>query len=210
MKSKFLIIALWFLAIYIAKEYHLLSLDMDDLQEFISLNTKYAMLLFIALWIIRLLFFIPGVTLMFLGGVCFDPVVSFILSMAGIFLSETLVYVFSRMFSSGNMIKDLERKYPELKKLLETYNYKFLALGMICPIAPTDVVCFLSAAVGIKYTTYILTVIVTNIPLLIFSSFIVINFSESLMGTVLVVASFVLVSIISIKMWNTLKHKQST
>ncbi|MGG1048260.1 TVP38/TMEM64 family protein [Bacillus subtilis] len=210
MKSKFLIIALWFLAIYIAKEYHLLSLDMDDLQEFISLNTKYAMLLFIALWIIRLLFFIPGVTLMFLGGVCFDPVVSFILSMAGIFLSETLVYVFSRMFSSGNMMKDLERKYPELKKLLETYNYKFLALGMICPIAPTDVVCFLSAAVGIKYTTYILTVIVTNIPLLIFSSFIVINFSESLMGTVLVVASFVLVSIVSIKMWNTLKHKRST
>ncbi|AIX06222.1 MULTISPECIES: TVP38/TMEM64 family protein [Bacillus] len=210
MKSKFLIIALWFLAIYIAKEYHLLSLDMDDLQEFISLNTKYAMLLFIALWIIRLLFFIPGVTLMFLGGVCFDPVVSFILSMAGIFLSETLVYVFSRMFSSGNMMKDLERKYPELKKLLETYNYKFLALGMICPIAPTDVVCFLSAAVGIKYTTYILTVIVTNIPLLIFSNFIVINFSESLMGTVLVVASFVLVSIVSIKMWNTLKHKRST
>ncbi|MDK1004692.1 TVP38/TMEM64 family protein [Bacillus subtilis] len=210
MKSKFLILALWFLAIYIAKEFHLLSLDMDDLQEFISENTKYAMLLFIALWIIRLLFFIPGVTLMFLGGVCFDPVVSFILSMAGIFLSETLVYVFSRMFSSGNMMKDLERKYPELKKLLETYNYKFLALGMICPIAPTDVVCFLSAAVGIKYTTYILTVIVTNIPLLIFSSFIVINFSESLMGTVLVVASFVLVSIVSIKMWNTLKHKRST
>ncbi|CAI6229563.1 TVP38/TMEM64 family protein [Bacillus subtilis] len=210
MKSKFLILALWFLAIYIAKEFHLLSLDMDDLQEFISENTKYAMLLFIALWIIRLLFFIPGVTLMFLGGVCFDPVVSFILSIAGIFLSETLVYVFSRMFSSGNMMKDLERKYPELKKLLETYNYKFLALGMICPIAPTDVVCFLSAAVGIKYTTYILTVIVTNIPLLIFSSFIVINFSESLMGTVLVVASFVLVSIVSIKMWNTLKHKRST
>ncbi|MDL9996162.1 TVP38/TMEM64 family protein [Bacillus stercoris] len=209
MKNKFLILALWLLVIYILKEYHLLSLDMSDLQEFISANTKYAMLLFIALWIIRLLFFIPGVTLIFLGGVCFDPIVSVILSMAGIFLSETLVYVFSRKFSSGNMMKGLERKHPELKTLLETYNYKFLALGMICPLAPTDVVCFLSATVGIKYTTYILTVIVTNIPLLIFSSFIVINFSESLMGTVLVVASFVLISIISVKMWHTLKHKQS-
>ncbi|MEC1420957.1 VTT domain-containing protein [Bacillus subtilis] len=183
---------------------------MDDLQGFISENTKYAMLLFIALWIIRLLFFIPGVTLMFLGGVCFDSVVSFILSMAGIFLSETLVYVFSRMFSSGNMIKDLERKHPELKKLLETYNYKFLALGMICPIAPTDVVCFLSAAVGLKYRVYILTVVITNIPLLIFSSFIVINFSESLAGTVLVIVSFVLISVVSIKMWNSLKQKQNT
>ncbi|AUS12793.1 hypothetical protein C0W65_12730 [Bacillus subtilis] len=85
MKNKFLILALWLLVIYILKEYHLLSLDMSDLQEFISANTKYAMLLFIALWIIRLLFFIPGVTLMFLGGVCFDPIVSVILSMAGIF-----------------------------------------------------------------------------------------------------------------------------
>lgn len=173
---------------------------MSDLQEFILANTKYAMLLFIALWTIRLLFFIPGVTLMFLGGVCFDPIVSVILSMAGIFLSETLVYVFSRKFSSGKMMKNLERKHPELKTLLETYNYKFLALGMICPLAPTDVVCFLSATVGIKYTTYIFTVIVTNIPLMIFSSFIVIKFSESLMGTVLVVASLVLISIISVKM----------
>ncbi|TYS21981.1 TVP38/TMEM64 family protein [Bacillus subtilis] len=167
------------------------------------------MLLFIALWIVRLLFFIPGVTLMFLGGICFDPIVSFILSMAGIMLSETLVYLFSKMFSSGKMMKDLERKHPELKKLLEAYNYKFLALGMICPIAPTDVVCFLSAAVGLKYRVYILTVIITNIPLLIFSSFIVINFSESIVGTVLVIISFALISVVSIKMWNSLKQKQS-
>ncbi|MCY8997148.1 hypothetical protein [Bacillus inaquosorum] len=106
-------------------------------------------------------------------------------------------------------MKDLERKHPELKKLLEAYNYKFLALGMICPIASTDVVCFLSAAVGLKYRVYILTVIITNIPLLIFSSFIVINFSESLVGTVLVIVSFVLISVVSIKMWNSLKQKQS-
>ncbi|MED4648235.1 VTT domain-containing protein [Bacillus inaquosorum] len=209
MKNKLFILALWLLAIYILKEYHLLTLEMSDLQEFISTNTKYAMLLFIALWIVRLLFFIPGVTLMFLGGICFDPIVSFILSMAGIVLSETLVYLFSRMFSSGKMIKDLERKHPELKKLLETYNYKFLALGMICPIAPTDIVCFLSAAVGLKYRVYILTVVIMNIPLLIFSSFIVINFSESIVGTVLVIISFALISIVSIKMWNSLKQKQS-
>ncbi|MEX2058792.1 VTT domain-containing protein [Bacillus halotolerans] len=209
LKNKFLILALWLLAIYILKEYHFLSLEMSDLQEFISTNTKYAMMLFIALWIIRLLFFIPGVTLMFLGGICFDPIVSFILSMVGIFLSETLVYLFSRIFSSGKMMKDLEHKHPELKKLLEAYNYKFLALGMICPIAPTDVVCFLSAAVGLKYSVYILTVVITNIPLLIFSSFIVINFSESLVGTVLVIVSFVLISVVTIKMWNSLKQKQS-
>lgn len=37
-------------------------------------------------------------------------------------------------------MKDLERKYPELKKLLETYNYKFLALGMQQNIIPRAVI----------------------------------------------------------------------
>lgn len=113
------------------------------------------------------------------------------------------------MFSSEKMVRIWSVNIQILKKLLEAYNYKFLALGMICPIASTDVVCFLSAAVGLKYRVYILTVIITNIPLLIFSSFIVINFSESLVGTVLVIVSFVLISVVSIKMWNILKQKQS-
>ncbi len=39
-------------------------------------------------------------TLMFLGGICFDPMVSILLSMAGLFISETLVYLFSRKFAS--------------------------------------------------------------------------------------------------------------
>lgn len=66
------------------------------------------------------------------------------------------------------------------------------------------------AAVGLKYRVYILIVVITNIPLLIFSSFIVINFNESLAGTVLVIVSFVLISVVSIKMWKSLKQKQNT
>ncbi|MDJ1630167.1 hypothetical protein QNN00_00345 [Bacillus velezensis] len=76
--------------------------------------------------------------------------VSILLSMAGLFISETLVYLFSRKFASEKTTQLLEDKYPDLKVLLEAYNYKFLALGMICPAAPTDVICFLSAKNRVK------------------------------------------------------------
>ncbi|MBT2573117.1 TVP38/TMEM64 family protein [Bacillus sp. ISL-51] len=209
MKNKFVILGLWILAIYCLKEFDLLSLDMNDLTEFISGHAKYAMLLFLALWAARLLFFIPGVTLMFLGGICFDPIISILLSMGGLFLSETLVYIFSRRFASKKTIQFLERKYPDLKTLLEAYNYKFLALGMICPVAPTDVICFLSAAVGLKYKAYIITVLISNIPLLILSSFVVINFSESFAGIALIIVSFIFVTILTVRIWNSMKRNFS-
>ncbi|MEC3841814.1 TVP38/TMEM64 family protein [Bacillus amyloliquefaciens] len=191
------------------KELNVLSFDMNDVTDFISGHAEYAMLLFLALWVVRLLFFIPGMTLMFLGGICFDPVVSILLSMAGLFISETLVYLFSRKFASEKTTQLLEDKYPDLKVLLEVYNYKFLGVGMLCPAAPTDVICFLSAAVGLKYSAYMLTVLIANIPIIILSSFVVINFSESFAGIALIIVSFILITILTVRIWNRMKQNFS-
>lgn len=207
LKKKILIVGLWMIALYIVKQFHLLSLDMGELKQFISGNTQYAMLLLIALWIVRILMLIPGAPLMLLGGICFHPLLGFLLSMVGMVLSETFVYIFSRLFFSEKINQNLERKYPKLKTLFETYNYKFLALGIICPIAPSDAICFFAGAVGLKYSTYILTLIISNIPLMILYS-IGMSLSESLVGIVLVILSFVLIAIVSIKIWSNLKQMQ--
>jgi uncharacterized membrane protein YdjX (TVP38/TMEM64 family) len=198
-------IAIWILSIFLLKENHLLTFDLGGLKKFVSGNANYAMLVFVAFWLVRLLIFIPGATLMVLGGLCFNPLVGFLLSMAGMILSETVVYVFSKAFSRTKVNQFLENKNPKLKFLLETYNYKFLALGIICPIAPTDAICFLSASIGIKYWIYILTVIISNIPLILLYSYIGNSLYDSFIGILLVVLSFGLISAISIKIWNNLK-----
>lgn len=95
------------------------------------------------------------------------------------------------------MGKYLENHYPELNGLLETYNFKFLALGIICPIAPADVIFFLSASIGKKYSTYILSITIAVTPLRVLYSFI--GFSESSVGVVFVIVSLVVVFIVSIK-----------
>ncbi|WP_245622819.1 VTT domain-containing protein [Lysinibacillus contaminans] len=85
---------------------------------------------------------------MILGGVYFGSIEGSLLSTVGIVLSETLVYIFSRSFAGNKMKTFLENRHPELNDLFKTYNYKFLALGIICPIALADVICFLSASIG--------------------------------------------------------------
>ena len=207
MKKKLVIVAIWILSVFILKQNHLLSLNLDALKEFITGNTKYAMLLFVSLWIVRLFAFIPGVTLMILGGICFDPLLGFSLSMAGMIISESLVFVLSKTLSSKKLNQFLEHKNPQLKALLEKYNYKFLALGIICPIAPTDAICFLSAAVGIHYRTYILTIMISNIPVVMLYSFLGITIGESFLGFTLIIISVVIVGVITIKIWKNLKQE---
>ncbi|MFS0783216.1 TVP38/TMEM64 family protein [Bacillus sp. 1P06AnD] len=207
MRKKFYIISIWILFVYILKHFHFVSFDLNTVKEFISEYQNYAFLLFIVLWIVRLFFLVPGTPLIILGGLCFSPIEGLLLSTVGLVLSETLVYLFSRSFAGHIVKKQLENRHPELNNLLETYNYKFLALGIICPIAPTDVTCFLSASIGIKYSTYILTIIIANMPLRLLYSFIGISFSESMIGLALVIGSLVLVIIASIKIWNNLKQK---
>lgn len=201
-------IAIWILFVYILKYFDLLSLDMNTVKEFISEKYNTAFLLFIGLWIIRLLFLIPGTTLMILGGLCFGPITGSLLSTIGIILSSTVIYIFSNSIT-GNKVKNyLENRHPELNDLLKTYNYKFLALGIICPIAPADVICFLSASVGIKYSTYMLTILIANTPLRILYSTMGTSLIESKVGLASVIVSLVVVFMISIKIWNTLKQKQ--
>lgn len=207
MKKKLVIVVIWALSVYILKQNHVLSLDLDALKELITGNTKYAMFLFVGLWVVRLLAFIPGVSLMILGGICFDPTLGFSLSMVGIIISETLVYVVSKVLSSKKFNQFLEHKNPQLKALLDKYNYKFLALGIICPIAPTDAICFLSASVGINYRTYILTIMISNIPIMMLFSFLGITIGKSLLGVTLIVISVAIIGVITIKIWNNLKQE---
>ena len=205
---KFIIIGIWILFIYILKHFDLLTIDINTVKEFISVNKNYSFLLFIGLWIVRLLFLIPGTTLMILGGVFFGPIEALFLSTVGTVLSETLVYIFSKSFAGKNVKTYLVNRHPELNVLLETYNYKFLALGIINPIGPADVICFLSASVGIKYSTYILTIIIASTPLRILYSYIGISLSESTVGLVFIIVSLVLVFTASIKIWNNFKREK--
>lgn len=205
MKRKFAFITIWVLIIFILVYFDKLPGDIDTIKYFFSEKEQYASLLFIGAWVVRILFLIPGTPLMMLGGVSFGPIQGSILSTVGLVLSGTLIYFFSRSIVGKKVNNYMINRHKELNQILKRYNFKLLALGMVCPIIPSDVLCFLSASTGIKYSTYIFTIVISNTPLRLLYSYIGVSFTEYAVGLSLTFVSIALIFIMSIKIWNTLK-----
>lgn len=206
---KYIVIFIWIIIICILKINNVISLDIDVLKQYFEINTLYVMVIFTLIWILRIIVFIPGITLIILGGACFGTVEAILLSMIGLILSETIVYMLSKTILGPKLKNLINNKYPSLSPLAKEYNYKLLGLGIICPIAPTDAVCFMLASVGMSYGKYIMVVIVSNVPGLLLYSFLGLSFTNSILAVTLTVVSIVMITIFSIKIWNNLKRKVS-
>ncbi|MCT4595452.1 MAG: VTT domain-containing protein [Anaeromicrobium sp.] len=204
--KKYFIVIIWIVVIYFIKKNNIISLDTEILKKYISINEKKQILLFMALWVIRLLFLIPGVTLMILGGLFLGPMKGFLVSMAGMILSETIVYLFAKTVFNSKVKDMINNKYQELSLLIKKYNYGFLALGILCPIAPTDVICFLSASAERNYIKYMFTIIIANLPIILLCSYIGIDYKENIYGVTLMLVSTSMIIFYSLKTWYHMKN----
>ena len=162
---------------------------------------------FIGLWSIRLIAFIPGVTLMLLGGLIFEPNKAFVLSLLGIVISDAIVFAIAKVKILSGLRKRIENKYPEVISLLEAYNYKILGIGVLCPVAPTDAIVFLSSYMGISFSKFLLVFIGANLPALFLYSYLGESFDGSIINTVMIVITLIITGVFSIKLWNEMKYK---
>ncbi|NFE40820.1 TVP38/TMEM64 family protein, partial [Clostridium botulinum] len=94
--KKYLVFTLcivWIISIYIFNKYDFISLTIEIMKGYLDSNRVGIMAIFVLLWIVRLPILLPGFTLIILGGTLFGTINGFLLSMVGMVLSETLVYV---------------------------------------------------------------------------------------------------------------------
>lgn len=181
-----------------------IDLSIENLKMIIK-GSNIAYLVFLGIWIIRLIAFIPGVSLMLLGGLIFSPIEALILSLLGLVLSDTLVFILGKMDLFEGIKNKIKKKYKDIYKLVEEENHKILAIGVLCPVAPTDVICYLSSYLGLGYRRFIITFIIANIPAVSLYSFLGDSFSNSIYNTVFIIITLIVTSIITIKKWNKLK-----
>ena len=181
-----------------------IDLSIENLKMIIK-GSNIAYLIFLGIWIIRLIAFIPGVSLMLLGVLIFSPIEALILSLLGLVLSDTLVFILGKMDLFEGIKNKIKKKYKDIYKLVEEENHKILAIGVLCPVAPTDVICYLSSYLGLGYRRFIITFIIANIPAVSLYSFLGDSFSNSIYNTVFIIITLIVTSIITIKKWNKLK-----
>lgn len=200
--SRFLIIAVWATLIYILFRFNLLTGNMDNINQFLNSCGSYKELIFIVLASLRVAAVIPSAVFMILGGMIFNPVEGTALTFISVVLSETIVFVISKILVSSKIQDYLVKRNPKLYELLLKNNTKILTLGILCPIAPSDVACFLAGSTGLSYRKFMLTVVISNMPMMILYSFLGNSVLSSASNTVIIAVIIVIISIYSIYLWN--------
>lgn len=180
-------------------------INVNEVQRYLNTHGSKAEILFLLFWLIRLPIFLPGVLLMILGGVCFEPWKAVILSMTGMVLSQCLIYFIAKLFPIQKITNFISKKYPGSKELLEAHQYKFLAIGILCPVAPSDIICYLSASAGIRFRQYVATILLANLPLIGLYSFMGESFEQSPIILGLYGVLIVLIFVFSLQIWNHIK-----
>lgn len=194
------------IAIFLFKDKISLNFSIEELRRVIE-SKRFSELIFIGIWSLRLILFIPGVTLMLLGGIIFESSKAFLLSMTGVVISDILVFLLAKSKLLDKIRSKLTNKYPEIISLIKEYSYKILGVGVLCPVAPTDVIVFLSSYVGMKFSKFLLVFITANIPALFLYSYLGESFQGSSMNTIFIIVTLVISGVLSIRLWNDLRRK---
>ncbi|SCJ60818.1 SNARE associated Golgi protein [uncultured Clostridium sp.] len=181
-----------------------IDLSIENLRMMVK-GSNIAYLVFLGIWVIRLVAFIPGVSLMLLGGLIFSPIEALILSLSGLVLSDTLVFILGKIDLFDGIKSKIKKRYKDIYKMIEEENHKILAIGVVCPVAPTDVICYLSSYLGLGYRRFIITFILANIPAVSLYSFLGDSFSNSIYNTIFIMVTIIVTSIITVKEWRKLK-----
>ena len=205
--KKIFIVVIWVGLFIFLYNYNFITTDPVQIKAILESHPAIMIEMFILLSVVRVLFFIPGVVFMVLGGLCFGPVTGFLLSMLSTIISETIVYIIGRYFAVGRIKEYLHKNHSELIQLTDKYGHDFLSLGILCPIAPTDLVCLISSILNLNYKKYLLTVIFANFPMMLLYSYLgssILDFTSKSGVMVLVIG---IVLIYTVVIWLKIKSE---
>lgn len=203
------IISLWIIIILILFRKDLITTDYTVLIRFLKSHENYITLIFIALSTLRIFILLPGSIFMVIGGIIFPPLKAFTFSMISMILSQSIIYFIARTFSNAPIKKYVFNKYPNLNKLIIVNNYKFLSLGILCPISPTDAVSFLVCCNGAKYIKYISIIIASNLPMMFLYSFVGESFKNSSLYFIIVLSLIIVIFYYTKKEWSKIINENN-
>ena len=149
-------------ALFLAWYFNLFSLiSMDrigELQAWIGGMGAAAPLVFIVLFIIGTLFFLPGTPFAIVAGVVFGPILGTIYASIGSTIGAALAMLAGRYAFRGYAEK-LVAKNPSLRKIddgVEKHGWRMLMITRFVPIFPFNVQNYVYGLTKIRFVTYAL------------------------------------------------------
>ncbi len=145
----------------------LLNRDLFDINAIKASLDKlgiYAPVMFIGLYIIGTLFFLPGSLLTLAGGALFGPWLGTLYNLTGATLGATLAFMLSRYIGSEWVQQKASRILQKLLDGVEAEGWRFIAFVRLVPLFPFNLLNYALGLTRIKLIPYMLTTWICMLP----------------------------------------------
>ena len=202
-----LIVILWLIIVAVLYSQGLITTDVNKINEFIGKNPVKMRGLFIILSTVRVLFFIPQTIFIIIGSMLFVPYEGFVLSTFSLVISQSIMYVIGRYFQKQLLEEEFLEKNKDIIDILKKHGYKILALGIACPITPSDLITLSAACIKLNYKKCIATIVMADAPMIFLYGFLGSGIEDNFFFKVFAVIVIVLVSYYTFVTWNKINNK---
>jgi len=138
--------------------------DVAALERWIQDAGIWAPLLFMAVYAIAAVLFLPGSVLTLAGGALFGPVLGTFYNLTGATIGATLAFLIARYLASDWVANKAGGRLKQLIKGVEAEGWRFVAFTRLVPLFPFNLLNYALGLTRIKLSHYLLATYICMLP----------------------------------------------
>ena len=140
------------------------QLDATAIQNWIEEAGNAAPLLFMFVYIVGTVFFLPGAVLTLLGGALFGPVLGTFYNLTAATIGAMLSFLVARYLASDWVEKKTGGKLKQLMNGVESEGWRFVAFTRLVPLFPFNLLNYGLGLTKIKFAHYSMATYIFMLP----------------------------------------------
>ena len=159
-----IVLAVLLLAAIAVAIYHRDKFDVQLLENWVSQAGWWAPVIFIVLYMIATVLFLPGSILTLAGGALFGPVYGVIYNLSGATLGAATSFLIARYIASDTVSGRAGGKLKQLINGVETEGWRFIAFVRLVPLFPFNLLNYALGLTRIRFIEYLLATAIFMLP----------------------------------------------
>ncbi len=162
MKRIFLVTALALLLVVVWQWRDQIS--QQQIELWIEQAGLWAPILFVALYAVATVLFMPGMVLTLAGGALFGPILGALINLSGATIGASLAFLVSRYVASDWVEQRAAGKMRKILDGVEAEGWRFVAFTRLVPLFPFNLLNYLLGLTRIPFLHYLLATWIFMLP----------------------------------------------
>lgn len=138
--------------------------DADLLAQWVEQAGVAGPLIFMLIYAIGAVLFLPGSVLTLAGGALFGPVLGTFYNLTGATIGATLAFLIARYLAADSVEQKTAGRLKQLKQGVENEGWRFIAFVRLVPLFPFNLLNYALGLTRIKLSHYIITSYICMLP----------------------------------------------